>query len=357
MATVLLEDGTILKGKSFGAQGVKIGEIIFNTSSTGYQEIITDPSCKGQIITMTYPEIGNYGLNDEDYESKKPECFGLIVKNYCKEESHYKSTKKLGDYLKENDIIAIEDIDTRSLVKKIREKGTMKCLITSEDLKEENLSKEFAKIAMHKINIDDYKNTKEKQILGENNEKNIAFIDFGTTNSVIQKLINKNCKLTVFGSNFKADEILNENFDCVFMSNGAGNPEYYEKEVEEIKNLVGKLPLFGIGLGCNLLALALGAKIEKLKYGHHGASYPVIDLKTNKIFATTQNHNYAIYENSLTGLMEASYRNLNDNTIEGFNSERLKIYAVQFTPDTSETTTDTSLIFDKWIELIKGENK
>ncbi len=357
MATLLLEDGTILKGKNFGAEGTKIGEIVFNTSMNGYQETVSDPSYANQIITMTYPEIGNYGLNEEDFESKKPECLGFVVKNYCKNESHYQSTKKLGEYFKENGVIAIEGIDTRTLTRKIRDMGTMKCLITSENLKEHELSENFAKIAMYKFNPDVVKTVTAKENYKYNNEGeiNIALLDYGCKSGIMKNLAIRGCNVSVFKADTKAEEILNGGFDCVFLSNGPGDPSDCHDEIETIKNLIGKISIFAICLGYQLLGIVLGAKTYKLKYGHRGGNHPVINLETNKIIITSQNHGYAIDEKTLTGLMSATYKNLNDGTLEGFKSERLKIYAVQFHPEAAAGPTDASIIFDEWVEIMKKE--
>ncbi len=356
--TLILEDGSILKGKSFGAQGETIGEIVFNTSMTGYQEIITDPSYHNQIIVMTYPEIGNYGLNDEDFEAKIPYCKGFIVKNYCRCESHYKSTKTLSEYFKENGIIAGCNFDTRSLAQKIREKGSMKCLLTTENTEENTMSEKFAKLATFKNNPDILFETtpKENYEFNSNGDINLAFIDFGSTKSVMEELSKKGCKIKVFKPDTKAEEILEGNFDCVFLSNGVGNPKDYEFAVEEIKKLLGKIPMFGISLGCGLLALSLGADVYKLKHGHRGTNYPVMNLKTNKVLMTSQNHNWAIDEKSLTGLMNLTYKNLNDETIEGFNSERLKIHSVQFYPEITTENSD-DMIYDEWVKIMKEEKK
>ena len=357
MGTILLEDGTILKGENFGAKGIKIGEIVFNTSMNGYQETISDPSYADQIITMTYPEIGNYGLNEEDFESKKPECLGFVVKNYCKEESHYQSNKKLGEYFKENGVVALEGIDTRSLTKKIREMGTMKCLITSDDIEERKLSEYFARIAMFKFNPDIVKKvtTKKDYVYNKNGVVRVALIDYGCKAGIMKNLMIRGCQVNVFRADVSSDKILNGNFDCVFLSNGPGDPSDCKDEIETIKELIGKIPIFGICLGYQLLGIVLGAKTYKLKYGHRGGNHPVINLQTNKIIITSQNHGYAIDEKSLTGLMKPTYKNLNDDTLEGFISERLKIYAVQFHPEAAAGPTDASVIFDEWVEIMKKE--
>ncbi len=349
-AALILEDGTVLKGKSFGAQGTSIGEIVFNTSMVGYQEILTDPSYANQIIVMTYPEIGNYGLNPTDFESENPRCLGFVVKNSCENDSHYKSTQNISSYLKKHNIIGIEGVDTRCLTKKIREKGVMNCIITTENIDEHNLPEKLMMLNYHKPNKDVVLEVSTKKIhtINPNGDINLALIDYGCKLGITDSLAQRGCKITVFPANTEADEILNGNFDALFLSNGPGDPADCVFEIKTLNNLVGKLPIFGICLGYQLLSIVLGAKTYKLKYGHRGANHPVVNLENRHVMMTSQNHGYAVDTTSLTKIMEATYKNLNDDTLEGFKSDSLKIEAVQFHPEANPGPTDAAVIFDDW---------
>lgn len=354
MGKLLLEDGTIYEGISFGAEGTNFGELVFNTSMTGYQEILTDPSYAGQIITMTYPEIGNYGINKDDFESDKPATLGFIVKNYCEKESHYKSEQTLSEYLKSNGIIGLYGIDTRALTKKIREKGCMNCVVTTKEITEEIKTK----LSQHKMdkNIVLSVTRKDKKKLNNNGIK-MAFIDYGAKWNIIKNLHDKGCNLTIFPSDVTALEILSGGFEAVFLSNGPGNPEDVEYSIETLKSLVGKLPIFGICLGHQILSLVLGAKTYKLKYGHRGGNHPVLDLRTNKVFMTSQNHSYAVDENSLPHNAVITHKNLNDGTIEGLSYPALNIESVQFHPEAAPGPFDANEIFDNWILKLEKTRK
>lgn len=345
-ATLLLEDGTIYEGESFGAEGTNLGELVFNTSMTGYQEILTDPSYAGQIITMTYPEIGNYGINKDDFESDIPATKGFIVKNYCEKDSHYKSEKTLSKYLKDNNIIGISGVDTRALTKKIREKGCMNCAVTTEEITEKLKSQ----LKTHNMDKDIVMSvTRKEKTKFPNTGIRMAFIDYGAKDNIIQNLHQKGCDLTVFPANVSSLEILSGGFEAVFLSNGPGNPEDVTYTIETIKDLVGKLPIFGICLGHQILSLVLGAKTYKLKYGHRGGNHPVINLQTNKVIMTSQNHSYAVDESTLPQNAVVTYKNLNDGTIEGLSYPILNIESVQFHPEAAPGPFDANEIFDSWI--------
>ena len=351
-AKLLLKDGTIYEGDAFGAEGTSFGELVFNTSMTGYQEILTDPSYAGQIITMTYPEIGNYGINEDDFESEKPACMGFIVKSACEKDSHYKSKQSISQYLKKNGIIGISGIDTRALTRKIREFGSMNAVVTTNEITEELKNS----LQEYQPNKDIVKTVtrKEKSRLSNTGIK-MAFIDYGAKDNIIKNLHKKGCELTIFPATVTALEILTGGFDALFLSNGPGDPEDVTYSISAVSELVGKLPIFGICLGHQILSLVLGAKTYKLKYGHRGGNHPVINLQTNKVMMTSQNHSFAVDEKTLPHHAVVTYKNLNDDTIEGISYPSLNIESVQFHPEAAPGPTDASEIFDKWINMVINE--
>lgn len=355
MGTLILSDGTVIKGDSFGSLGGWEGEIVFNTSMTGYQEILTDPSYARQIVVMTYPEIGNYGINDSDFEAENPALVGLIVKNYSRQESHYKAKETLAEYLKRKNIVALEGIDTRSLVKKIRQTGCMAAFITSNDVDNLFISEKIKQLKEFKINKDIVFDVspKARYIVNPKGKIRIALIDYGAKRNIIDSLARRNCQITVYPAKTEANEILENNFDAIFLSNGPGDPADCTFQISQIKQLMNKLPIFGICLGYQLLALATGAKTYKLKYGHRGGNHPVINLENNKVFVTSQNHGYAVDLNNMPKFIRPTYKNLNDNTLEGFEVSSLNIYAVQFHPEAKPGPLDSSIIFDEWINIIE----
>lgn len=349
-AKLLLEDGTIYEGESFGAEGTNFGELVFNTSMTGYQEILTDPSYAGQIITMTYPEIGNYGINDDDFESEKPAARGFVVKSACEKDSHYKSEKTISMYLKENGIIGISGIDTRALTRKIREKGCMNCVLTTNEITEDLK----AVLSTYKTDKDIVLSVTRKSVKRmPNTGVKMAFIDYGAKDNIIENLHQKGCDLTIFPATVSADEILMGGFEAVFLSNGPGDPQDVTYTIETVKELAGKLPIFGICLGHQILSIVLGAKTYKLKYGHRGGNHPVINLQTNRVMMTSQNHSYAVDEATLPHHAIVTYKNLNDDTIEGISYPTLNIESVQFHPEAAPGPLDANEIFDIWLAKLQ----
>jgi carbamoyl-phosphate synthase small subunit len=367
-AILLLEDGTVFEGTSFGAKGQKCGEVVFNTSMTGYQEILTDPSYHEQIITMTYPLIGNYGTNRLDTESRKVFVAGFIVKENCDYPSNFRSSESLSDYLKANNIVGLEGIDTRALVKHIRIAGAMRGIISSDEFSIKNLKKKLdkypglvgrdivknvtAKKPYHwdKGVIDVLKDTECKP---QKKFKVVAF-DYGIKQNILRLLRSHGCDVHVVPAATTAKEVLKQKPDGIFLSNGPGDPAPVSYAVETIQKLLGKVPMFGICLGHQLLGLALGAKTYKLKFGHRGANHPVKNLKTGKIEITSQNHGFCVDMDSLTGKdIERTHLNLNDNTNEGLYSKKLKAFSVQYHPEASPGPHDSNYLFNDFIKLME----
>ncbi|MEK6732856.1 MAG: glutamine-hydrolyzing carbamoyl-phosphate synthase small subunit [Candidatus Omnitrophota bacterium] len=370
-AFIALEDGAIFEGVSFGASGERLGEIVFNTSMTGYQEIMTDPSYKGQIVTMTYPLIGNYGINKEDIESSGPKVEGFIIKEKSKITSNWRSEKSLDEYLKENNIIGIEGVDTRSLTLHIRTKGAMKGIVSTIDLNPKSLIKK-AKNSPGLIGRDLVKEVtckksyKAEKILGtrdiprlrsgqegQGTRKKVIAMDFGIKYNILRCLMGAGCDVTVVPADTKAKDILTHNPDGIFLSNGPGDPAAVTYAIEEIKKLLGKKPIFGICLGHQLLGLAFKGKTFKLKFGHRGANHPVKDLKTGKIEITSQNHGFSVDINSLNKEdVELTHINLNDNTLEGMAHKKLPVFSVQYHPEASPGPHDSRYLFKRFTDLM-----
>jgi len=366
-ALIVLEDGMIFEGESFGATGEKTGEIVFNTSMTGYQEIMTDPSYKGQIVTMTYPLIGNYGINKEDIESRSPKVEGFIIKERSKITSNFRSEKSLEEYLKESHIIGIEGVDTRSLTLHIRTKGAMKAVISTTDLNPKSLIKK-AKDSPGLIGRDLVKEVtcrkayKAEEVIRRSLQlkayslklKKVVAMDFGIKFNILRCLIDAECDVTVVPADTKAKNILAMNPDGILLSNGPGDPEGVMYVVEEIKKLLEKRPIFGICLGHQLLGLAFGSKTFKLKFGHRGANHPVKDLKTGKIDITSQNHGFSVDINSLNQEdVELTHINLNDNTLEGMAHKKLPIFSVQYHPEASPGPHDSRYLFKRFTDMMQ----
>jgi len=346
-AILLLEDGTVFEGNSFGAKGQKCGEVVFNTSMTGYQEILTDPSYNEQIITMTYPLIGNYGTNQSDWESRKIFASGFIVKENCSYPSNWRSKYSLSDYLESNNVIGLEGIDTRKLVKHIRTQGAMKGIISSIDLNINNLMEKLENYpglvgrdivkdvtvkkpySWDKAVIDVLNGNEQKP---EKKYKVVAF-DFGIKHNILRLLCTYGCDVKVVPAATSSDEVLSQKPDGVFLSNGPGDPAPVTYAIETVKSLLGKVPIFGICLGHQILSLALGGKTYKLKFGHRGANHPVKNLRTGKIEITSQNHGFCVDMDSLKNKdIELTHLNLNDNTVEGIRCKKVSAFSVQYHP-------------------------
>jgi carbamoyl-phosphate synthase small subunit len=366
-AVLLLEDGTVFEGNSFGAKGQKCGEVVFNTSMTGYQEILTDPSYYEQIITMTYPMIGNYGTNNSDLESRKVFAGGFIVKENCQYPSNWRSSSSLSEYLKKNNVVGLEGIDTRKLVKHIRTEGAMRGIISSTDL---NVNKLREKLQNYPglVGRDIVKNITTRKTYSWNDSvvdvltgselrrekkyKVVAF-DFGIKHNILRLLCSHGCEVKVVPADTSAKQVLSQKPDGVFLSNGPGDPAPVSYAIETVKELLGKVPIFGICLGHQLLGLALGGQTYKLKFGHRGANHPVKNLLTGAIEITCQNHGFCVDVGSLKGKdVEPTHINLNDGTSEGIRSEKLSAFSVQYHPEASPGPHDSSYLFEQFIDLM-----
>jgi carbamoyl-phosphate synthase small subunit len=344
---LILENGIIFEGNIFGYLEGSVGEVVFNTGMTGYQEVLTDPSYYGQIVTMTYPLIGNYGINLEDVESSSPKVRGFIVREKCDEPSNFRCEMDLEGYFKQNKIIGLEGIDTRALTKILRKNGTMKGIIATKELSQSEIEQKLSafnnKTAVMKVT------TKETySVYGTG--KHVAIIDFGIKENILRSFTHRNCKLTVFPADSTASEILEVNPDLIFLSNGPGDPEDLQEIIKTLQEIIGKKPIVGICLGHQLLALALGGKTEKLKFGHRGCNHPVKDIGENKVYITTQNHGY--YVSELPKDMEVTHVSVNDGTIEGMRHKKLPIFSVQFHPEACPGPKDIDAIFDRFLDCI-----
>jgi len=356
-AILAFEDGSIFRGKSFGARGERYAEAVFNTSMSGYQEIITDPSYKGQIVVMTYPLIGNYGINGEDVESRKPFLEGFIVKEYSKLASSWRSEQALGDYLKENNILGMEGIDTRGLTLHIREKGEMRSVLSTQDFDEKSLVRK-ARSSSGLMGVDLVKEVTIKKKYTwkplKKKEFTVVVLDCGAKYNILRELLNRNCQVIAVPADMPASEILKMKPDGVLLSNGPGDPAAVTYVIKTVEALIGKVPIFGICLGHQMLGLALGGKTYKLKFGHHGANHPVKDRKTDKVAVTVQNHGFCVDIDSLDKKeVEMTHFNLNDRTLEGMRHKKLPIFSVQFHPEASPGPHDAKYLFDDFLKLMR----
>ncbi len=378
-AVLALADGTIFKGESFGARGEAAGEVVFNTSMTGYQEILSDPSYKGQIVTMTYPLIGNYGINTDDFESAGPQVEGFIVKEGSEYYSNWRANKSLDQFLKDYQIVGIQNIDTRALTRHIRNHGAQQGIITGDNLDSSYLVQR-AKNAPSLIGRDLVKEVTCSQIYswekgtinltgkgkGESGNKpanpyKVLAYDFGIKHNILRMLVDAGCAVTVVPADTPAEKALELNPDGIFLSNGPGDPEGVPYAINEVKKLIGKKPIFGICLGHQILGLALGGSTYKLKFGHHGGNQPVMDLNTGKVEITAQNHGFAVdiksfssQKKEVDGEIILTHTNLNDHTVEGMRHRNLPIFSVQYHPEASPGPHDSGYLFERFIKLMKA---
>jgi carbamoyl-phosphate synthase small subunit len=367
-AILALEDGTIFEGESYGAEGETSGEVCFNTSMTGYQEILTDPSYKGQIVSMTYTQQGNYGVNDEDIESRRPWAEGFIVKEGCRYPSSWRSVELLGEYLLRHSIVAISGIDTRALTRIIREKGAMGSVISTLDTDAESLVAK-AKETPSLVGADLVKEVTCAEpygwheglwelvggyslpLKGSGKLKVVAY-DYGIKRNILRNLLAVGCDVTVVPASTPAAEALAMKPDGIFLSNGPGDPAAVGYAIEIVKELIGKRPIFGICLGHQILSLALGGKTFKLKFGHRGANQPVKDMTTGKVEITAQNHGFAVDMGSLKDKAELTHINLNDDTVEGLTHKDLPLFSVQHHPEASPGPHDSAYLFKRFVDMM-----
>ena len=351
---IVLEDGEEYLGYKFGADKEAICEIVFNTSMIGYQEIVSDPSYTYQMVVMTYPLIGNYGITDEDYETKQPSIGAMVVREYNDMPSNFRYTKTLSEYLEENDVPGIYGVDTRKLTRSIREKGSRKAIITDIDVSKEEALKKLKAYEIPKDAVSKVSSKKRWYSRTSNAIYNVVAVDCGIKLNIVRSLNKRGCNVTIVPYNMPVQDIINLKPDGIFLSNGPGNPEDVTEVINLVKELKGKYPIFGICLGHQMISLAYGAKTYKLKFGHRGGNHPVINLETDKIEITSQNHSYAVDEESLKKTrLVPTHKNVLDNTIEGVECKEDKVFSVQYHPESAPGPQDSSYLFDKFIELMK----
>ncbi|AQQ08315.1 Carbamoyl-phosphate synthase small chain [Sedimentisphaera cyanobacteriorum] len=366
-AVLLLEDGTVFHGRGFGAESYRCGEVVFNTSMTGYQEILTDPSYNEQIITMTYPLIGNYGTNSEDFESIRSYASGFIVKEACDYPSSWRNEASLDEWLKSQGIVGLEGIDTRKLVRHIRDSGAMRGIISHGETDAGSLKEKLSEYpGLVGRNIVNSISAKEPYHWNEGThdiyktgrklpeiEYKVAAYDFGIKRNILRLLRSHGFSVTVVPADMPAEEVMKMNPDGVFLSNGPGDPAAVNCGIENVRKMLGRVPMFGICLGQQILALALGAKSFKLKFGHRGANHPVKNLETGKIEITTQNHGFCIDLDSIGDKVEATHINLNDNTLAGIKCREYPAFTVQYHPEASPGPHDSRYLFEDFKKMIR----
>ncbi len=377
-AILTLEDGQVYRGRGFGASGERAGEVVFNTSLFGYQEILTDPSYAGQIIILTYPHIGNYGTNPTDVESARAFAEGLVVRELSQRSSNWRASEEVSEYLVRNNVPVISHIDTRALVRRLRQFGSMRGVLSTADQNVERLVAR-AKASPSMVGRDlasgvttrapyDWKEPSSRIFdgatgsspAGDHSETRFRVVayDFGIKQNIMRQLVDRGCSVTVVPASTSADDVLARKPDGVFLSNGPGDPEPLEYAVQNIRKLIGKVPIFGICLGHQVLGLALGGKTFKLKFGHHGGNHPVMNLATRKIEITAQNHGFVVDPDSLNvSEIELTHMNLNDYTLEGFKHKSLPLFGVQYHPEASPGQHDSQYLFDDFLSLMQQCSK
>ncbi len=353
-AILALEDGTYLEGRAFGAEKDAEGELVFNTSMTGYVEALTDPSYKGQILMMTYPLIGNYGVCKEDFESDGVKVEGFVVRELCKEPSNWRSEMSVDELLKEYEVPGIEGIDTRMVTKRTRIYGAMKACIAIGDVDREKILKRVVEQpSITEIDLVDKVSVKKPKRFESDGKYEVALIDCGIKMSIVRQLLKRGVNLTLYPYNYPAEKIAEQEPDGIFISNGPGDPARVKETIETIRKLSKDFPMAGICLGHQLIALAFKAKTFKLKFGHHGSNQPVKDYESGRVFISSQNHGFAVDENTLPKGLVVTQRNLNDNTVEGLKHEDIPLISVQYHPEAGPGPHDTYFFFDEFIRMLK----
>ena len=353
---IILENGKEFYGYGFGADRTAVNELVFNTSMVGYQEIISDPSYTDQMVCMTYPLIGNYGMADDDYETRVPTMGGLIVREYNDLPSNFRYTKTLSEVLNEYDIPGISGVDTRMITRIIRSEGSQKVIICDADMPYDEAYKMLQDYVIPTDMVSRVSCKSRWYSRTPNHKFDVIAIDCGIKLNIVRKLNEKGCNVTVVPFNTTAEEIMKLRPDGLFLSNGPGDPENVQPVINVVKELCGKLPIFGICLGHQMISLALGAQTFKMKFGHRGGNHPVMNLETGKIEITSQNHSYAVSVDSLEGTpLTLTHKNLLDNTAEGVESSENKIFSVQYHPESAPGPQDSTYLFDKFISLMSKE--
>ena len=359
-AILLLADGRAFKGSAFGAEGETIGEVCFNTGMTGYQEILTDPSYCKQIVTMTAPHIGNYGINTEDVESKRIQVGGFIIKEESPITSNWRSEISIGDYLKDEKIIGIQGVDTRALTSHLRDNGAMNGIISTIDMDTASLRSKLDSVPdMKGLDLAKEVSCKNKYSWAkeQNGKYNVAAVDYGIKHNILRLLEENNCNVTVFPANVSSSEVLDMKPHGVFLSNGPGDPAAVTYGIQTVKELLGRVPIFGICLGHQILAIALGADTFKLKFGHRGINHPVKNLETGMIEITSQNHGFAVDLKSLPKNVISTHINLNDNTSAGIRCAEFSAFSVQYHPESSPGPHDSRYLFNSFTDLMRDAKK
>ncbi|SDX33191.1 carbamoyl-phosphate synthase small subunit [Salimicrobium album] len=353
MKRLVLEDGTVFSGNGFGSEKDVIGEIVFQTGMTGYQEVMSDPSYYGQIITFTYPSIGNYGVNRDDFETIFPSLSGVVVKEHCEYPSNFRNEETLDSFLKARGIPGISGIDTRELTKIIRETGTMKAVITSS---ERNVREVLEEMREYELPTDQVASvsTDKPYVIPHRGER-IVVVDYGMKNGLLRAFTERGCHITVVPYNTSAEEIMRQKPDGVFLSNGPGNPAHIPEATETVRKLIGKVPVFGVCMGHQVIARACGARTEKLPFGHRGVNQPVFDKVNDRTYMTSQNHGYSVDYNSIMSTeLKITQYSLNDDTVEALEHARYPVFSVQYHPESTPGPEDTGHLFDRFLSIVRN---
>ena len=352
---LILEDGSVYEGTAFGADHFQVGELVFNTGMSGYQEVLSDLSYCGQIVMMTYPMIGNYGINHDDFESLDPAVFGFVVRECCEQPSNFRSDYALDEFLKMKNIPGIQGVDTRAITRKLRTSGTMRAIMSDEGADVEEIVKILKNTELMHDQVARVSTRNPFPI--PNRGRRVVLMDFGAKLGIIRELSKRNCDLTVVPYDTDAQSILDLKPDGVMLSNGPGDPKDVPEAVATIRELMGKVPLFGICLGHQLISLASGANTVKLKFGHRGCNHPVINLASGKVEMTSQNHGYAVELDSLEGTdLVMTHQALNDKSVEGVRHTKYPVFSVQYHPEASPGPEDSNYLFDQFMELMEKEH-